>query len=335
MFNKNKKQVADNSKAKAAEVAKQLEEINKEIAIHTMPKKFRLDRSQLKKSKTTGIIIMVVGFVFIVVLGFLIYWFAFRTTPAEDNLSLNQEQNQAEFIPLEDNESDESDLEDNSDNVLPGSGVNLGQNDLATSTEEVVEPIATSTPEIATDEIDSDNDGLTDKEEILLGTEIDRTDSDNDSFFDLSEMQNGYNPAGPGKLVDNPNIGEYVNTGFNYSLLYPVSWTRNSIGGDDSIMFRSEDNSFVQIIAQPNIDQEAIADWYQRQFSSEIVATDKIIINQNWQGVKNEDGTIIYLTDNDRHYIFVLSYSPGPDEVLYYENIFAVMIDSFAIGLST
>lgn len=70
---------------------------------------------------------------------------------------------------------------------------------------------------------DSDNDGLSDAEEINLGTDIHKTDTDNDKLFDREEVYvyktdpldpdtdkdgfmdgeevlKGYNPLGPGKL---------------------------------------------------------------------------------------------------------------------------------------
>ena len=72
---------------------------------------------------------------------------------------------------------------------------------------------------------DSDGDGLSDKEEALLGTNINNADSDNDglydreevkvyktdplnpdtdgdSYFDGSEVNDGYNPKGAGKLYE-------------------------------------------------------------------------------------------------------------------------------------
>ncbi|MFA4833261.1 MAG: hypothetical protein WC619_00255 [Patescibacteria group bacterium] len=73
--------------------------------------------------------------------------------------------------------------------------------------------------------IDSDQDGLTDEEEVTLGTDINNTDTDSDGLFDREEVRvyktnplvadtdgdgysdgdevkNGYNPAGPGKLYE-------------------------------------------------------------------------------------------------------------------------------------
>ncbi len=49
--------------------------------------------------------------------------------------------------------------------------------------------------------LDSDGDGLTDVEEKIWGTDPNYPDSDNDGYLDGEEVQNGYNPLGPGKLT--------------------------------------------------------------------------------------------------------------------------------------
>ena len=79
--------------------------------------------------------------------------------------------------------------------------------------------------------VDSDNDGLTDEEELLLGTDAllpdsdadglsDRdevkvyktdpldSDTDKDGFFDGEEVKNGYDPKGSGRLFEVPVPGE-------------------------------------------------------------------------------------------------------------------------------
>ena len=48
---------------------------------------------------------------------------------------------------------------------------------------------------------DSDKDGLSDKLELLLGTDPNNADSDNDGYSDGFEVVNGYNPLGDGKLT--------------------------------------------------------------------------------------------------------------------------------------
>lgn len=51
-------------------------------------------------------------------------------------------------------------------------------------------------------DVDTDNDGLTDKIEIeKLGTDPTKHDTDGDGYADGVELSGGYNPLGPGKLA--------------------------------------------------------------------------------------------------------------------------------------
>ncbi|MDO8617899.1 MAG: calcium-binding protein [Candidatus Uhrbacteria bacterium] len=46
---------------------------------------------------------------------------------------------------------------------------------------------------------DSDQDGLTDEQELKLGTDPHNPDTDGDGYPDGEEVQKGYNPLGAGK----------------------------------------------------------------------------------------------------------------------------------------
>ncbi len=181
---------------------------------------------------------------------------------------------------------------------------------------------------------DSDNDGLTDKEEALLGCDAGNIDSDGDSYNDLSEIMSLYNPAGADKLINNSNISKYLNSSFNYNLLYPAIWSFSTIGGDDSVMFRSSDNQFIQVIVQENQDKEPISNWYKKQFDIIEIDSAKLIIPsaRDWQGIKSEDGLTIYLTDKGYNNITIITYIPSQNNVLDYINIFEMMIKSLEIG---
>lgn len=53
---------------------------------------------------------------------------------------------------------------------------------------------------------DTDGDGLGDREEVkVYGTDPRRTDTDGDTFLDGAEVEGGYNPNGPGKLLQIPS----------------------------------------------------------------------------------------------------------------------------------
>ncbi len=50
---------------------------------------------------------------------------------------------------------------------------------------------------------DTDQDGLTDREEVkVYGTDPLKADTDGDGYNDGDEVKNGYNPKGPGKLLN-------------------------------------------------------------------------------------------------------------------------------------
>lgn len=49
---------------------------------------------------------------------------------------------------------------------------------------------------------DSDGDGLTDEQELALGTDPHNPDTDGDGYPDGVEVENGFNPLGEGKLSD-------------------------------------------------------------------------------------------------------------------------------------
>ncbi|MFA6106564.1 MAG: hypothetical protein WC745_02710 [Patescibacteria group bacterium] len=183
---------------------------------------------------------------------------------------------------------------------------------------------------------DSDADGLIDKEEAILGTDSASADSDADGYPDSEELNNLYNPAGSGKLTDNQGIKKYSNSSFNYEFLYPAGWSEEKSGGE-GVIFRSPDNQFLAMLVQPNADKEDIEAWYLKQFDiasapaewkTEKVGPDGAPI---WQGVKSPDALTLYVTDADKEYIYVLTYSPGEGRTLDYKNIFEMMIKSFTL----
>ncbi|HLD20975.1 MAG TPA: hypothetical protein VJB64_02680 [Patescibacteria group bacterium] len=49
-------------------------------------------------------------------------------------------------------------------------------------------------------DVDTDQDGLTDEEEEVYGTDPENSDTDGDSYLDGDEVAAGYDPNGPGKL---------------------------------------------------------------------------------------------------------------------------------------
>jgi hypothetical protein len=302
------------------------------VAIHVMPKRFRNQTVKQDSAKTTGLIIIIGGAMVLLVASAALYYFLFMKPGAavikapplvEENNQPNQAEkvNQTALAPEE----------------LAATGT--AATTLPLSDETATTTVATTTPEVVPTETelsfsigaDSDNDGLTDIEEILLGTSTSTPDTDADGYLDGSELINLYNPAGAGKLTANSNISAYENKTFTYDLLYPSTWQTSVNGGDDSLMFKTGDNQFVQIIVQPNVNKQILDAWYMEQLGVLIVNEADRISGTNWQGIKSPDGLNIYLMDKKQNYIFSLTYNPGSGSVLEYFNIFQMMVKSFTL----
>lgn len=79
---------------------------------------------------------------------------------------------------------------------------------------------------------DTDRDGLTDAEELLLGTDAALADTDRDGYDDALELMNLYNPSGiaPQRLLDAGLVYEYKHPTLGWSVYIPRSWTIAAIG---------------------------------------------------------------------------------------------------------
>ncbi len=182
--------------------------------IHAMPERFRNQPIKMNNAKLTGLAIIGGGVVFLIGASVLIYIYFLRA-PA---VTVKTEQ-----TVVEQSQPEEESLIDQNAAETASSAV-------ATSTEPATLPLdnslatttASTTPETAEQDItlglkpgqDSDNDGLTDSEEVLLGTSTLTPDSDGDGYLDGAELLNLYDPASIGKLTANPNLALYENKTF-------------------------------------------------------------------------------------------------------------------------
>lgn len=335
MFNKgkekkNKNEENDLAAKKEAELEKK---ISKDVEIHTMPKKLQNVKVGYSSSKKAGFLIIGGGFLLLVIMAFVFYYVLFA--PSGDKQTENNIKETEE--PQEEEESTPAPVEeeDSANNLLPieeeDSSVATSTTDLATSTNEEEGPEFEVDQEETTGMFDTDQDGLSDKEEELLGSDPEKIDSDGDGYGDLSELMNLYNPSGDGPLVENENIDEFKSDVYGYSVLYPAEWSFSMIGdAEDSLVIRSDDNHFLRLIVEPNPDFQSIDNWYKEQFNVDNIEDQYKESSSLWEGIRSDDDLILYLTDLKRNYIFILSYTPT-GESLDYQNIFEMMIKSFSI----
>jgi len=289
-------------------------------SVHVMPEKFRFSDSS-GNTKKVGLFIIIIGALFLIVASISLYFYLFREKSKDQVEEVKEIEEIIEIpevtIDVEKQESNEIVLLEEVSHI---------------DAEDINKEIEVSEPAIIfISAEDDDIDGLSNKEEELLGCDLDNADSDGDGYNDLSELSNLYNPAGQGELKDNENISLYSNSSFGYSLLYASEWGISNVAGDESIIFTLDDDSFSQVISQKNTYKESIEGWYYRNFEAEIDPERKITL-ENWQGVKSEDGLIVYLSDNALNNIITMTYIPGQDNTLDYINIFEMMINSLVIS---
>lgn len=298
------------------------------IAIHTMPERFRHEPQKADSARNAGLLIIGGGIVVLISISVGLYFYLFKTP----KVIVKEETPVATVTQTPAEETEDAPVPETLATSTPEPVISPADNGLATTT-------ATTTPEgIEQDLIiglipgsDSDNDGLTDAEEIILGISTSTPDTDGDGYLDGAEPLNLYDPAGSGKLAANPRIALYDNKTFNYTVLYPGAWPVTVNGGDDSIMFKTADNQFFQIIVQLNTSQESLDQWYMDQLGVATINESDRVFGPDWQGIKNLDGLTLYLLDLKQQYIFTLAYNPGENNVLEYLGIFNMMIKSFSL----
>lgn len=200
---------------------------------------------------------------------------------------------------------------------------------IATTTPSAVETSSpTTTIDTAVDfslDSDTDQDGLTDKEEAILGTKLDKADSDSDGYGDLAELRSGYNPAGNGKIGNNTGL-KSIKAG-HWTVLAPAIWT-DQLGRDESAIFRAEDGQFIQLVSLSKKTGQKLGDWYAEIFTGQIADTSSVGKNQL---AVSPDGLTYYITRPELNYLISLTYNLESTKLLSYSNIFQSVAASLII----
>ena len=345
--------------------------LDQDIIVHNMPNRTRLSRSSYIRSdnsndrgfidslggdagknnfKKVGLIIIVLGIALIIALFYFGYRFFIKpqAEPAEtpiysqptaqvatSSVEINDEENKTTDSNITTDAAETPDMSPISVEVVSPDVYSPENSSTSTSTS----PETTSETENSESEevevlpvVDSDGDGLTDDEEQALNTNPELADSDNDGHSDLTEILNGYDPLGSGRLADSRFVTRYQNSAGNYSILYPATWDLKSLNNNFTIIISAPDNSLIQISTQDNAKIQNILSWYEETFPDEGNAYERLKQGKNWEGVMGEGGLNFYLTDSNRRNIYVISYIPIIAGRLAYPNIFEMMINSFVVN---
>lgn len=332
-LNKNKNQAEEQEQMADSQ-------LNQDLIVHNMPQSdvakpavsssirrssgFSGVNEPKKNFKAVGLIIMAVGLVFIGVIVYLSY--RFIISPATKNNVVPVTNNEVAVKPTTTAEIPVTIATSSALATSVPETINLATT-TASTTDEQAKAGATETKPV----IDTDNDGLTDDEEALLGTSATSTDTNGNGYTDLVEINNNYNPAGAGRLNANSNLAIYTNKAIGYDILYPKSWVKQTVNDEATAIFTALDNSLVQVSVQDNSDKATILSWYENTFPDVTVSYDKLKSTDNWEGIWGEDHLNFYLTDKKHTNIYVVSYTPAEDGREIYSNIFKLMINSLKI----
>ncbi len=250
-------------------------------------------------------------------------------TPVENTEVVNEEELNTEEIVTP------NVLETPNTNINLSSGLgalNSSESLVSSSVEEVnTNPDQVVSPLALKEAKDGDADGLDDEEEIIFGTNSTKTDTNNNGYEDRAEILNLYNPSGIGKLVDSNLVTKYTNSDFNYNVLYPKNWNARAMNNGSSVIFSAPDESFIQLVVQPNNEHKDIATWYQAQFPGKTDVTTPATVS-NFTFLKTTDDLIVYITDKDQKNIYIFSYTPLSAPI--YKTVFEMMIKSFLNGVN-
>ena len=178
---------------------------------------------------------------------------------------------------------------------------------------------------------DSDNDDLTNVEEFLFGSEIDREDTDGDTYLDGNEVANLYDLlSATGKLADNINIVKvFYNESQNYSILYPAKWMAENKTADfkETVFYDDKNGDFFKIQVYENPQNLNLKSWY-LSFAPGMKAEDLIDFNgKTLHGISTKDGLNIYYSSGDK--VYAISYIITSETELNYYTTFLMFSRSF------
>lgn len=324
--------------------------VNQELIVHNMPSvstrsfvsgnvatassgsQFLAATDNKNKHQTVGIAIIGLGLVFVGVLVYLSYRFIIKPA-AQDPIVAAPLVSPAPEVPektaplVSTSTASSTAIVEVAPSVIEMVNPDIIESTSTASTTVEEMPLIIETPPI----LDADSDGLSDDEELALGTDNLLPDSDGDTYGDLSELGNGYNPTGSDKLIASTYLTKYQSQTGKYEIYYPKAWTLKSLNNDYATIISAPDNSLMQISVQGNPKIQNISSWYDSTFSLETPSTNRVQKGNGWEGIMGEDNLNFYLTDTNRENIYIISYIPALSDRLAYPNIFEMIINSFKI----
>lgn len=183
--------------------------------------------------------------------------------------------------------------------------------------------------------LDTDNDALTDVEEVLYGTDPRKADTDGDSYADGHEIEFGYNPliAGSARWNTSGKVLVYTNPNYNYTLLYPSKWTVQ--GADIQLkevhFVSSDEEQYMSVKYEDNPKGLTPLAWYQSLGKKDYASMRAVKIS-GLDGLISPDGLNLYLGGGTGKPLYIFTYNVGLKTQLDYFFTFTMMQKSFVVN---
>ena len=199
---------------------------------------------------------------------------------------------------------------------------------------QIPSPTATSTVPVvpsqpSTDNVDSDQDGLTTVEEQSFKTDAQNPDTDGDGYKDGDEINRLYSPlAGAGAFLNTSGLVKaYTNTKFNYSLWVVQDWiVRSADDTDREITLTAPTGDAISILAEPKDAKQTLEQWYTARHSDVPTTQIRKLQIGGLTAIKSPDGLAVYVTNGTT--IFSMAYDPAGSAVSY-PAVFQLLLNTF------
>ncbi len=177
--------------------------------------------------------------------------------------------------------------------------------------------------------LDSDADGLTDKEEELFTSDPQLSDTDKDGYPDGMEVLNFYSPVSTSTLLKDNLVRRYLDGDKGVSFLYPTNWVVEVSAVDNSITIKTDQEDFIRITVQSNPSRLTARQWYLSLVPD--ISPGKLIEEQigEYKGVKSVDNSTFYLAVDDKIYLF--TYAAGLKNRVDYLTTWQMIYKSFKV----
>jgi hypothetical protein len=177
---------------------------------------------------------------------------------------------------------------------------------------------------------DTDSDGLTNREELLYGTDFRSPDTDGDTFLDGNEVFHRYDPNGlaPSTLLDTGAVRVLERAGLPLTLYYPASWSVSAASKDGKVIFRSEENGSIELVYEKKDALTDLSAWMKAEGIS-LKGIEETMTKEGYLARSIEDGRAVYLDLGD--WVVSAVYDLGDGMSIEFLQTFKMMMNSVDI----